>query len=120
MAVDIAVNDVEVTSSFTGSFGLIRAEEAAALSVVLNEIISNAVEHGVPNGGSVSVDALRDGYELIVTVRDDGVGIGPEGPGSGLGTQIVRTMVSSELHGKIAWEPADGGGTLVTITMLMQ
>ncbi|WP_216389520.1 sensor histidine kinase [Arcanobacterium phocae] len=120
MAVDIAVNDAEVTSAFTGSFGLIRAEEAAALSVVLNEIISNAVEHGLPNGGRVSVDALRDGYELIVTVRDDGVGIGSEGPGSGLGTQIVRTMVSSELHGKITWESAEGGGTLVTITMLMK
>lgn len=120
MAVDIAVNDVHVESSFTGSFGLIRAEQAAALSVVLNEIISNAVEHGLPEGGHVSVDALRDGYELTVTVRDDGVGIGSEGPGSGLGTQIVRTMVSSELHGRITWEKAEEGGTLVTITMMMK
>lgn len=119
MAVDIAVNDVVVTSSFTGSFGFVRAEAAAALSVVLNEIISNAVEHGLPHGGHVNVDALRDGYELIVTVHDDGVGIGENGPGSGLGTQIVKTMVSSELHGRITWENGEDGGTVVTITMQM-
>ncbi|USR79777.1 sensor histidine kinase [Arcanobacterium pinnipediorum] len=120
MAVDIAVSDVAVKSSFTGSFGLIRAEEAAALSVVLNEIISNAVEHGLVNGGQVWVDALRDGNELTVTVSDDGVGLGDSVPGSGLGTQIVKTMVSSELNGRIAWEPGETGGTVVTIMMLLK
>ncbi|MGB4634729.1 MAG: PAS domain-containing protein [Actinomycetaceae bacterium] len=120
MAIDIAVAGNPVTSEFTGSFGFVPADQAAALSVVLNEIIANAVEHGLPQGGKVTVVAQRKGTELKVTVRDDGIGISPDGPGSGLGTQIVKTMVASELHGRIKWENLDDGGTLVTLRALLE
>lgn len=119
MAVDIAAAGALVESSFTGSFGEIRAEQAAALSVVLNEIVSNAVEHGLTDGGHVSVSAQREGSDLTVIVADDGVGISPEGPGSGLGTRIVKTMVSTELHGRIAWARGEAGGTVVTLNLVI-
>jgi signal transduction histidine kinase len=52
---------------------------------------------------------------LRVRVRDDGVGL-PEGKvGSGLGTQIVRTLIEGELGGTIDWHTLEGEGTEVTI-----
>ena len=36
--------------------------------------------------------------------------------GEGLGMQILRTLVASELRGSIRWQPRPGGGTTVTIT----
>lgn len=117
MVVDIAVSRAPVSSQFNGSFGQIRADQAAALSVVLNEIVSNAVEHGLPEGGTVEVTAERDGSDLRITVADDGVGIGDKGPGSGLGTRIVTTMVTTELHGRIEWLARDGGGTAVELNL---
>ena len=50
-----------------------------------------------------------------VQVSDDGVGL-PEGKvGSGLGTQIVRTLIQGELSGTIDWHTLMGSGTEVTI-----
>ncbi len=42
----------------------------------------------------------------------------PEGKvGSGLGTQIVRTLIQGELGGTIDWHTLTGSGTEVTITI---
>jgi two-component sensor histidine kinase len=52
-----------------------------------------------------------------VTVEDDGVGL-PETPyAEGLGLQIVRTLVTSELGGTIQWKSREGGGTAVQIVL---
>jgi two-component sensor histidine kinase len=58
------------------------------------------------------------GEELLtVTVEDDGVGL-PETPYTeGLGLQIVRTLVTSELGGTIAWKAREGNGTAVQIVL---
>ena len=54
---------------------------------------------------------------LSVVITDNGVGL-PEGKvGSGLGTQIVRTLIQGELGGTIDWHTLTGSGTEVTITI---
>ncbi|MCF2706531.1 histidine kinase N-terminal domain-containing protein [Arcanobacterium haemolyticum] len=118
MASDIAATGVVVNSQLIGSFGRIGANQTTALAVVLNELVSNAVEHGLPHGGDLSVTANRDGDHLVVYVDDDGEGLGGDKkPGSGLGTKIVRTMVAGELKGTITWGEHEGGGTRVTLDM---
>ena len=117
---DVAVTEAPVDIFLQGSFGRVRAEQATALAVVLNEVISNAIEHGLPNGGTVEVRCAREYNRLLVQVRDDGMGMDPEalqkkGRGSGLGTNIVRTLVTGELAGSISWEAASPHGTIVNI-----
>jgi two-component sensor histidine kinase len=53
-----------------------------------------------------------------VWVEDDGTGI-PEGspPSTGLGTSIVRTLVTNELLGSIEWSNRPEGGTSVQIVL---
>lgn len=112
----VSVTDHKVDVITTGSFGTIRAEQAQALATVLNELVANAVEHGLSQrDGQVVVDAQRSAGTLVITVSDDGVGFEPGSPMSGLGTQIVRQMVRGELHGAIEWALREGGGTRVTI-----
>jgi two-component sensor histidine kinase len=44
----------------------------------------------------------------------------PEGKvGSGLGTQIVRTLIQGELGGTIDWHTLEGEGTEVTLDMAL-
>ena len=38
-------------------------------------------------------------------------------PTSGLGTQIVGTLVRNELRGTIDWAPREDGGTRVTLQL---
>ncbi|ACQ81074.1 signal transduction histidine kinase [Beutenbergia cavernae DSM 12333] len=118
LAADVASGEQSVRTVREGSFGPVPATEATALAVVLTELVANAVEHGLAEtGGTVRILAERDGTRLVVRVIDDGVGMGPLGSpsGTGLGMQIVRTLVAGELRGTIEWHHADGGGTEVRI-----
>ena len=117
--IEVATRDVPVRAERSGSFGRLRAEDATALAMVVTELVHNAVEHGLAgSGGVVSVRAERSGDEhdelLTVTVTDDGSGL-PDGfdpDASGLGTQIVTSLVQ-DLRGRITWESAEPCGTTV-------
>ncbi len=100
----------------TGKFGTLPSAYATPLSLALTELVTNAVEHGLAGrDGEVEISAKRKNDVLRVRVRDDGVGL-PEGKvGSGLGTQIVRTLIEGELGGTIDWHTLEGEGTEVTI-----
>jgi two-component sensor histidine kinase len=99
-----------------GDGGRLPAAVATPLSVVLTELLQNAVDHGFPegSGGGVVVVLLdNDGSELRVRVIDDGRGLDESfdlHQASGLGLSIVRTLVTTELGGTIemrAGTPAD-------------
>ncbi len=124
LAADVASAGTSVRTVRVGSFGMVPAEDATALALVLTELVTNAVEHGMADGtgGTVEISAERDGRHLRARVVDDGVGMpapgatsGRRGEMSGLGTQIVGTLVQNELQGTIEWRPREGGGTEVVL-----
>jgi two-component sensor histidine kinase len=107
-----------VTARRSGSFGILSAEVATPLSMVLTEVLQNALEHayGPKAGGVVQVTAAREGEDLLVEVADDGRGL-PEGfdpqTAGNLGLQIVRTLVVGELGGTFDMTAVPAGGTCV-------
>jgi len=124
---------VRITTS--GSAGVLPGPVATSMAVVLSELLQNVVEHGFAVGsssgersgtpageGHVVVELTNDGERLWVRVADDGVGV-PDGfdvsATTSLGLSIVRTLVTSELHGTIAMAAGDGPagrrGTVVEI-----
>lgn len=121
LAADVASAGGSVRTVRIGTFGMVPAEDATALALVLTELVTNAVEHGFAGGrgGTVEIVAQRDGRHLHAVVADDGVGLPVEskGPMTGLGTQIVGTLVRNELRGEISWTPREGGGTQVVLDL---
>lgn len=118
LAADVASAGAAVRTVREGAFGLVRADDATALALVLTELVTNAVEHGLrSHGGTVTIAAERDGQDLVARVIDDGVGMSapPAETSTGLGMQIVRTLVRGELNGSIEWKDAVGGGTEVVL-----
>ena len=117
--VDVATVQDGIESRLTGSFGMMRAEDATSVGLILSELVQNAAEHGVPNGGRIYVEAERTDHEaggeiLRVSVVDDGPGL-PAGfrpSRAGLGTRIVTSMVQ-DLGGQIRWDDAEPTGTRV-------
>ncbi len=111
-----STHNTKVHPKFSGSFGALPSEYATPLSLAVTELVTNAVEHGLAGReGDVEITALRTEDTLSVRVRDNGSGL-PEGKvGSGLGTQIVRTLIQGELGGTIDWHTMMGSGTEVTI-----
>ncbi len=115
-AAEVAANDAKVRIRRAGTFGVLPAEIATPLVMVLNELLVNAVEHGFDEGGGgeVVVTARRRGRQLHVRVADTGKGL-PEDfeldTSERLGLQIVRTLVAGELRGTIVIHPGTPSGT---------
>jgi hypothetical protein len=119
----------------------VDAAVATPLAVIMNELIQNAIEHGLGDGpGTVTVH-LRGGgdHPVELQVQDDGGGSMPatpspdagaperEGspaaggvdaavhsPGSGLGLRLVRGLVEEELNGRFTLAHPAGRGGIAT------
>ena len=114
MCGEVAAPEAQVVVRRHGEVGVLSAEVATPLSLVLTELVQNAVEHAFPTGrGAIDVRVERDAEQLRVVVEDDGRGL-PEGfdlaASTRLGLQIVRTLVEGELRGALSLVPGEGGG----------
>ena len=104
--------DRPVRFTVTGSGGRVPAQAATPLSVVLTELLQNAVDHGFPEGsagGDATVVLSHEGDRLDLRVIDNGRGLSSDfdlDSAPGLGLSIVRTLVTTELNGSITMRPA--------------
>jgi two-component sensor histidine kinase len=115
-AAEVAAPDGKVTWHREGTFGVLPAETATALVMVLNELLLNAVEHGFApgTGGEVTISVHRFRRQLHVSVADTGRGLPDDfnlEAGDRLGLQIVRALARGELRGSIEMRTRAGGGT---------
>jgi two-component sensor histidine kinase len=123
MVTDVGSGGGEVQTSREGSFGMLPADTATPLSMVLTELLQNALEHAFVGAGEIAgpqitLTARRLVGRLHVTVEDNGRGL-PEGfdldSSTNLGLSIVRTLVESELDGVLEMGPRPGAGTRVAV-----
>ena len=104
--------DRPVKFNVQGDGGRLPATIATPLSVVILELLQNAVDHGFPEGsagGSVLVLLSHDDESLNIRVTDNGRGLSKDfdiKAAIGLGLSIVRTLVTTELAGTIQMRPA--------------
>jgi two-component sensor histidine kinase len=95
----------------SGTAGTLSSAVATPLAMVLSELLLNAAEHA--GAGRIELVLDRRGKSVVARVCDDGRGFNPRAP-SGLGLQIVGTLVAEQLGGVLRWE--DGAtGTAVTV-----
>lgn len=112
-----SLHSARVRTERIGSFGVLPSGYATPLALALTELVTNAVEHGLAGkqDGLVRITARRADGWLTVQVCDNGVGLPAGRVGSGLGTQIVKTLVTGELSGTIDWGARAVEGTEVTV-----
>jgi signal transduction histidine kinase/PAS domain-containing protein len=114
----------------------VRVEKAARSVVVdpellkriLDNLVSNAIQ-AMPSGGEVTLGAHVDGPELVVSVRDTGVGIPDEArpkifqplfttksKGQGFGLAVVKRMTEA-LGGTVTFDSTVGKGTVFLVRL---
>jgi signal transduction histidine kinase len=122
---------INVTLEVNPTIGVIEADERKVKQVLFN-LLSNALKF-TARGGHVNVTARSESDQVIVSVRDDGVGIAPASQtrifeefeqvgtaqlqeGTGLGLALSRRFV--ELHGGRLWvESAPGEGSTFSFNL---
>jgi PAS domain S-box-containing protein len=95
-------------------------ERAVPLSLILAELVTNAVKYAFPDGraGTVELAVMAEGGELALLVADDGVGL-PAGfdpaASGGLGMTLVAGL-AQQVQGRLEIVPRDrGAGFRVTL-----
>jgi signal transduction histidine kinase len=88
-----------------------KSAEVAAYYVVA-EAMTNATRHAHASG--MDIDARVDGSELVLSIRDDGVGGADSSKGSGLIGLIDRV---DALGGHVQIASPSGGGTALRVTI---
>ena len=118
----------EIVAAVTGLIeenGL-APEIAYALELAIDELVTNAISYGYPDGGSgkVTVEVSIDSDRVVLIVRDDGIAFDPlaqapeptlEGdvedrPIGGLGLHLVEAMMD-----EVAYERREGENRLICI-----
>lgn len=96
-----------------GQLGSLESRIATPLSLVVTELIHNALEHGLAESGThLRIELQRYSNEGLVTISDDGIGL-PAGfellSSANLGLQIVLTLTENELKGELKLESTAQG-----------
>jgi PAS domain S-box-containing protein len=109
-----------------------KAEKINADSYYINRILSNLVTNAVqamPNGGRLTIHAFREPTDLVINVKDTGVGIPKDiqgkmftlmfttkSKGQGFGLPVIKRMTES-LGGTVTFESEEGKGTTFTVRL---
>jgi two-component system, cell cycle sensor histidine kinase and response regulator CckA len=122
-------SDVRVTLALTQPLPAVAADLAQLKQVVLNLALN--ARDAMPNGGALTIETAISGDNVILRVRDDGIGMDaatrsralepffttkPEGEGTGLGLSLVYSVVDG-LGGRLTIESAIGLGTIIEVAL---
>ena len=127
----LSAPDCRISFTVEGDAGDLPADVTTSLAVVLNELMQNAADHAFPpdgladdtsdgrRDGKVTIQLGREGDEVLMDVRDDGVGFPPGftiEASTGLGLSIVHALVTTELGGSMSITgDQDGAWTRIRI-----
>jgi len=112
-------HDKGISLTLSGPDIWLGAERATQSALIINELVQNAIEHGldVRSQGHIWVELEDLGDSVRMLVRDDGVGLPPDfdlSKDANLGLQLVKNMVQRDLRGRFEIV-SDDGGTCATV-----
>ena len=99
----------EIAIDIVGPNIRLPASQATPVAMVLNELVLNALEHGLAgqSQGRIVIDLAEEGNMVQVTVRNSGRSLPPDfdpRQSQSLGLQIVQTLVLDDLKGELRME----------------
>ena len=95
----------------------VPSQQASPISLMLNELMTNAVKHAFPVGrpGRLAITVEGTDRELTVVIADDGVGMPAPERRHGFGSRLIRTL-ARQLQAEVLWTPASPG-TIVELRL---
>jgi len=106
-------NNIDVSLHATDIF--LTSKKVTSLALIVNELVSNAMRHAFKRGdtGKVIVSLKRQHEQILLQVKDDGVGLPKEfsiEKDASIGLEISRTLAERDLNGLFSLR-SNGGTT---------
>lgn len=100
--------------------GSISGDQAVAAALVVVEAVTNAFQHGFPDGtfGSIDVSLTAEGRNAWLKIRDNGVGSLDKAASPGMGHDMMQAL-AEQLGGQIEISETQGGGRTVGVQFRM-
>ena len=94
----------------------IPAAKAAPFALVINELLTNALRHGFPEGrgGRIFIGVSRHDGDFRIEITDNGVGIDKDAKVSGFGLTIVQ-LLCQQLKATMETTDAEPGVRIVVL-----
>ena len=113
--IQVANGDAVSISSETASDALVPADTAVALSLALNELITNSIKHAPDDRtAEIAVKCQRDGDRVLLRIADNGAGFPPGFDlerAEGFGMRMARTVVD-QAGGQIRLVDSESGAVV--------
>ncbi|MFP4363891.1 MAG: sensor histidine kinase [Spirochaetia bacterium] len=96
----------------------IETDKAISCGLILNELVSNAIKHGLADQekGTVTISFTSKNHEYVLSVLDTGKGL-PEGfdieDSQSMGLSMVNLLVTGNLEGSMEACSTDNGAQIV-------
>jgi signal transduction histidine kinase len=130
-----ALTDGRVEVSLDLDRSLALRGDRTKFTVIVQNLVSNAVDACEERPGEVRVRLFRSGDSAVLEVADSGCGIAPEirsriydylfttkevGRGTGLGLSLVHDIVTSHFRGSIDFQSDPGFGTTFMVALPLE
>jgi PAS domain S-box-containing protein len=120
-----AARDIDIEIEIPENLPLLHVDQEKLTQVIAN-LVDNSAD-AMPQGGKLTVRAYLSGEEMLLEVRDTGIGIPPgvnvfefftttKPNGTGLGLAVVRQIVSAH-GGRVEYHSQVGKGTVFTVAL---
>lgn len=100
---------------------LINSNQAHHLTLVINELATNTIKHGMKGRkrGSISINIKKRAEKVEIIFRDDGPGypdkiIQKDFTPLSIGFNLIKGIIRQNLHGKVVFKNKNGACTYIT------
>jgi two-component sensor histidine kinase len=103
------------TIRFDVADAAIPSKQCVSLSLVVNELVTNALKHGK---SSAELTLTVQGSHIVLEICDDGPGFSPEFnvlSGAKTGLELVESLVVTDLQGEAYFANSLEGGARVRV-----
>ncbi|MEK6690592.1 MAG: histidine kinase dimerization/phosphoacceptor domain -containing protein [Nitrospirota bacterium] len=113
MIINVTNSKERISFEVLGDEVEIPSRRATSLAIVINELTTNSIKHGIDYSGKIEVRITKENNQTHMEFYDNGKGL-PQNFPKNLGLQIVSTLIEEDLEG--TFELSSQNGTLARIS----
>lgn len=100
--VDLYKTNQQITLTISVQNGIVPQENIVPFGLIINELISNSLKHGIKDRGQICIKSNRENHAFKFEYLDNGIGFDAEIK-KGFGLELIESL-TEQLEGKVNYK----------------